>query len=443
MSNLEAQIGQILRQLNKQEPHAPIDFAPVESRLGAIETQLGQIPGQLSQMPVELAQQAAEHAAQQAAQQAVSLMGTAPEQGEILAALSEDLKALQHTASKAQSAAAPSTEVTSTLHAVLDRLTALEGAVESTPTLASEAVEARVSSLLDSRPLAGPVAAAPIMPHGAPNLANTAAAPMAPFPTQQPMQEPMQPPAVDEAMFAADGLNDAAGSNEQLGVIHQAALASGFVAPPTAPVDPIQMQNAMQAGQTAPHVMVPEGIPENNAPLEPGSPAPQIDDYLKQAAQSLNQAPNSPSVAQPVASPEAPVRVPGGDGVETDFTAAARKAAAYARDEGAGDAKDKKAKKSDAKGGSDLKSRIEGLLAKAKSGESRRPLIMAAAAVLLTALVWNGWSMLTAPDAPADRVVEQSAPATNSTGSETAADGSEPLDGARAVRTVDGDDRVM
>ncbi|MEM9676846.1 MAG: hypothetical protein AAF890_02215, partial [Pseudomonadota bacterium] len=425
MSNLEAQIGQILRQMDKQPSFDGLDFGPVETRLGAIEEQLHAQSASMGQMPLELAQQAAEQAAQQAAQQAVSMMGSSPEQSQILAALSEDLKSLQQSAVAPAQAATNNDAVNSTLHAVLDRLASLEGAVENTVDRASQAVEERVASLLNERPLATSTAPSALMGQNVPSHTD----------------QNMGAYALDEAVFAADGLSDAASTNENLGVIHQAALDSGFVAPPTGPVvapplDPSATMDASMAGvptgapghMPQPHMMV----PENNAPLEPGSPAPQIDDYLQQATQSLNASAAGTPQGAPQSAPSAPGMTD--DGVETDFTAAARKAAAYAREDG-GDAKGgKKGKAKKGAGASgDIKSRIMALVAKARSGESRRPIIMAAAAVLLTALVWNGWSMLTSsPDnTPVAASVEQSV--------EGGTDTAQLADEGRAVRSVDGD----
>ena len=204
MSNLEAQIGQIVRHLNKNDAGAGVDFAPVEARLGQIENQL------VSNQNFSL------EAAQQAAQQAVAMMGSQSEPGQIIEALSHDLRSLQ-TAAESGNASTAKTflDVQNTLQQVTTRLASIEGVIED--------VAARPATV---------VATEPKMPAAA-NLADHE-------PVDSSVHASMMDQHSNETAFAADRLMDAAATEEQLGVIQQAAVNAGFVD------DPTDMRGAMK-----------------------------------------------------------------------------------------------------------------------------------------------------------------------------------------------------
>lgn len=119
ISGLEAQIGQILRQMNKQ-PAPSVDFSPVEERLGHIEQQLAN------------QQQFAIDAAHQAAQQAIAMVGPQSESGQMISSISDDLRNLQQVAESGVNQSSESIgSVQSMLNQIVDRLGAIEGTIGS------------------------------------------------------------------------------------------------------------------------------------------------------------------------------------------------------------------------------------------------------------------------------------------------------------------------
>ena len=126
ISNLEAQIGQILRHLNKQAPQV-VDFAPVEARLGQLENSIVSSNAATQQFSVE--------AAQLAAQQAAAMVGENSESGQAIVSLSKDLKALQQLAEGGATMNNKSiAEVQSMLEQVVDRLGTIESTIADTGT---------------------------------------------------------------------------------------------------------------------------------------------------------------------------------------------------------------------------------------------------------------------------------------------------------------------
>jgi len=354
MSNLEAQIGQILRHLNKSDAGVAVDFSPVEARLGQIETQL------MSNQNFSL------EAAQQAAQQAVSLMGPQSESAQIIEALSNDLRNLQNVAEGGNSQnAATILEVQNTLQHVVQRLGSIEGAIE----------DAAAQPAYIPEPQPAPVAPAPVQ-----TMADISATDAAP------MNEPQNllNERTDETVFAADGLMDAADSEEQLGVIHKAALDAGLIQ------DPSSAPIRVDAPSIDPNYTFDSA---DNRPLEPGVPTSDIDQMVKQASEQLNAVqsglPNADGLNVTMPAPE-PVEAAGES--RPDAIAAARRALQATtaemnavRDEAA------KEPKPSAVGG--LKAKLESLIPNFDVSKLRKPLVMGAAALLLAIVAFKGVSM--------------------------------------------------
>ena len=119
LAALEAQIGQILEQLNHPQEAGRFDvnsiLMPIEDRFGQLETQIAS------------GQQFTMEAAQQAAQQAVTMIGSPSEPGELIGALSEDLRSLQLAAESGNAQNAETVQqVHETLTQIVDRLVAIE-----------------------------------------------------------------------------------------------------------------------------------------------------------------------------------------------------------------------------------------------------------------------------------------------------------------------------
>ncbi len=340
MSNLEAQIGQIIRHLNKQseEPTAAVvDFTPVEARLGQIETQIA------------TSQNFSLEAAQQAAQQAVALMGSTSEPGQIISALSEDLKALHAVAESGNEHNTHTfSEVNATLEKVMQRLQSIEGTIEET---------ARNAPVYQPAPSAAYNLTDEVSPHH--NLEQAGHAPEGIAPSTQ----------------GADG---------ELGIIHKAAMETGFVQPVAAPpLDPADHMDLQMAGG--------EAQPENNMPLEPGSIAPDLDRLVKEASEKLNAA-KSGLHAEPAPIVNEPMHVaPEVDDVRPDAVAAARRAlqATAAEMKAVRDDADVPVKAS-AKG---LKEKVQGLIKGIDIDRLRKPVVMAAAALLLSIVAFKGYQI--------------------------------------------------
>ena len=328
MSNLEAQIGQIIRQMNKQEGGAP-DFAPLESRLGQIEAQLASNQN----FPLE--------AAQQAAQQAVSMMGAQSEPGQIINALSQDLKSLQLAAESGNAQNVQTVEnVQQTLEQVVGRLVSIENSISEAP---FEAPAARRVEILNDEEIY-------------PDTAQTT-------------------------------------DMEQLGVVHQAAVDAGYVANEVAQAGPPQTAEPIQvdAPSLDPSEFIDKGFastPEDNAPLEPGSAAPDLDRMVEEASVKLNE--DTVALTE-TSTPESLDDARPGDDMRPDAVAAARRALQATTAE-------MNAVKEEAEAVTEPKSKgLAGRLEKfggLKSGfdlaKLRKPLIMGAAALLLAIVAFKG-----------------------------------------------------
>ncbi len=331
MSNLEAQIGQILRQINRQEPgQIAVDLAPMEERLGQIENYIVN------------AQSFSLEAAQQAAQQAVAMMGPQSEQGLIVSALSEDLKALQNIAEHGSARNAESVlAVQETLAQVVDRLASIEGSIDEG---------------LPAQNIAAPMQAAQSAPVAQPT--------QPPHRLEEVMHEQAAPvqPAMNAAGYAPANDADLYG-------------AAGSVTAP--PLDPAAHMEAS---------MPPAAGYEDNTPLEPGSQIPNLDQLVQNTNAEIDQrqqAVHAASITPPTRNSQASV-------VE-----AARRAVKHAENEIAA------AQESEAKAakpaGDGLKGKLQGLTS--GSGfdlqKFRKPLVLAAAAVLLAIIGFKGYQMLT------------------------------------------------
>ncbi len=335
MSNLEAQIGQILRQMNREDPaQVAIDLAPMEARLGQIENYIVN------------AQNFSLEAAQQAAQQAVAMMGPQSEQGLIVSALSEDLKALQNIAEHGSARNAESVlAVQETLAQVVDRLASIEGTIDDGLPLQSS-VDATQSA--NVRQPAAPAAQPAQAAHRLEEVA-----PAEPAQIQPAMNAGGYASAVDADLYGAAG---------------------SVTAPP---LDPAAHMEA---------AMPPAAGYEDNTPLEPGSQAPDLDLLVQNTSAEIDQrqqAAHAASIVPPTRNSQASV-------VE-----AARRAVKHAESEIAA------AQESDAKA---TKPAGEGLMAKLQALTSgngidlqkmRKPVVLAAAAVLLAIIGFKGYQMIT------------------------------------------------
>ncbi|NKB54354.1 MAG: hypothetical protein GKR97_19455 [Rhizobiaceae bacterium] len=393
MSGLEAQIGQIIQQMDGIDGPANVDFSPVEARLGQIEHQL------------QSNQNFSLEAAQQAAQHAVSMMGPQSEAGSVIEALAHDLKSLQLLAegNAAQSSQSVQ-EVHQTLQQVVERLGVIEGALENESVRPATVVAADTLAMPSTATLQDPI----------------------PFDEGQPHQG-------HGHVGGPDGLVDAAIADENLGVVHQAALDVGLV-------DPLQ-NDAVETNPAAANFTAPSA-PEN-LPLEPGSSAPSIDQIVQQASAQLNQT-HSNLAAEPdglVADPKIEDERSTGD-LRPDAVAAARRAlqATTAEMAAVRDESDGSSEKSKSKLG---KLGLLNSFSSFDSSKLRKPLVLGAAALLLAIVTFKGIGLFTGTknqpmaklDAPA---VEMSASKKSNGATETAdvAAVPEKASADKSVRTI-------
>ena len=398
MSSLEAQIGQILQQMGGIDGAGGVDFAPVEARLGQIEYQL------------QANQNFSLEAAQQAAQHAVAMMGPQSEAGGIVDALAHDLKSLQVLAEGNATQSNQSVQqIQQTLQQVVDRLGTIEG------TLEGETVRQATMMAVG---LAMP--AAPDLPDPEP-VAGTA--------------------GQNASMMSSDGLVDAAIADENLGVIHKAALDVGFV-------DPQGEGQPNGADSPAPTSM-PSAV--ENMPLEPGSAAPNLDEMVQRASQQLNETHSKLTAAGDDMTGEAS----GGGNVDNlpdderasadlrpDAVAAARRALqattaemTAVRNEAGGEDSEKSTQSA--------KSKLLNSFSNFDSSRLRKPLVLGAVALLLAIVTFKSIGLFTGSndkpvaklDAPAVEMSADSAgdKTINGTDTLTAAD---RVATDRSVRTV-------
>ena len=404
MSNLEAQIGQIIRHLNKQDGGVAVDFSPVEARLGQIESQL------MSNQNFSL------EAAQQAAQQAVSMMGPQSESGQIIDALSKDLRALQEVAeggnaSNAQTVA----HVQQTLQQVVERLGAIEGAIEE--------VAARPATVV-SEP-------APMMPAASDLQTGT--------PVDEASHNRTMEELSNQTTFAADTLIDAAGKPTP-GPIQQAAIDAGY----SAPISDSDQHSVQSNLKVDPPNLDPTEHLENqygqssddNTPLEPGTAAPDLEELVKKASEKLDatKATMSASSGMRVADDNRD-----GEDIRPDAVAAARRALqATTVEMNAVREEVAEGKSSSAVGG--LKAKIQKMLPSLDGSRLRKPLVLGAAALLLAIVAFKGIGMIAGGQS--EKVANLETPAVE-TVEKTTADPASPALEDRVVREVTADDNLV
>lgn len=383
MSNLEAQIGQILRQMDGMGGAAPVDFTPVEARLGQIEHQL------------QANQNFSLEAAQQAAQHAVAMMGPQSEGGSVIEALAHDLKSLQLLAEgNAAQSAQSIQQIQSTLHQVMDRLGTIENTHSDEPV--------RQATVVQGAPLAMP---------SDPGTAATAAP-----------SDPVADPALE-----TDGLVNAAIADQDLSATH--------ADDPAADDKPVAHVGATPSAPSAPE----------NMPLEPGSAVPNIDDLVQRASEQLNEthaqlaaaAAGGNDAAEASEMKQVDERSAGD--LRPDAVAAARRAlqATTAEMTAVRNEVDVDAEEAPVKSG---KSKLLSSLPSFDTSKFRRPLVLGAAALLLAIVAFKGIGIFTGSNT--QPVAQLNAPAIektieNPTGSDTltAQDRSEPSSSIREVGT--------
>ncbi len=253
LAGLEAQISQIMDHIN--QPHGAGQFdvgailTPLEDRFGQLESQIAS------------GQQYSMEAAQQAAQQAVSMIGTQSEPGELIAALSEDLRSLQLAAESGNAQNAETVqEVHETLTQIVDRLVAIEenvakGGFESPLTEPAPASAVRVATVVTEEEIVAPEPETPVAP-AAQTMPPEATAPEAPvklsdeLPAAEGVPEPMvhatPRPAADSdfdqlTRRAATRLSEATGAAPN-------SMLSGSRPPEDMPLNPVEKaRRALQA----------------------------------------------------------------------------------------------------------------------------------------------------------------------------------------------------
>ncbi len=381
MASLEAQVAQMMAMLDRapqQVAAGEVDFTPLEQRLAGIESHLQQAPN------------ITVNAAQEAARQAIAMVGENSEQGQIVAALSDHLTQLQRMA---ETGNAGTGQLQETLQAVMGRLDAIEHSVE------------RVNDSRNSVPYG---AAAPM-----PSANQLHDAPI----TDRHAHEHRMAAQAEQTFAAADTLLDVAESDQRHAGSH------AFVnAPSVDPTDHIEGLPPLDAG---------DGV-EDHAPLEPNG----SHDPLASFAASHGLAPS-----------------PASDGARPNAVAAARRALqatsaemTATRTTPIDPGKDRKGKKAGAKSGNSLdglKDKLAALASKSNSetieagsgkdntAKYRKPVMIAAAAVLLALVAFQGIQMFGGSDDGTDMAtIEMSVDESG-----TAVADAEPM--------VAGDDRVV
>ncbi len=386
MASLEAQVAQMMQMLDREPQFVPgeVDFAPLEQRLAGIESHLQQAPD----LTV--------NAAQEAARQAIAMVGENSEQGQIVAALSDHLNQLQRMA---ETGNAGTGQLQETLQAVMGRLDAIENSVERGN---------------DSRNSV-PFGAATHMP---------SASQLHDAPVGNPYAHEHQMAAQAEQTFAAaDTLLDVAESDQR----HNGQPA--FVSAPSVdPTDHLDGLPPLDAGDGA----------EDHAPLEPNGSRDPLAAFAP-----------------------APSAKPAGDSARPNAVAAARRALqatsaemTATRDTPVQPAKGKKAKGAQSANTLDgLKDKLAALASKSnsetldpkaadstdKTAKYRKPVMIAAAAVLLALVAFQGVQMFAGSGGDADvATIEMSIDESGT----AVADVDAIADGAVAVREIDLDEPV-
>ncbi|MFD0917214.1 peptidoglycan-binding protein [Pseudahrensia aquimaris] len=343
LSNLEAQVGKILRQMNKQTETAIVDFTPVEARLGQLESKLDTS----TQFSVE--------AAQQAAQQAVSMLGANSDQGQAIAALSQELRALQTISQAAPDNTQSFDDMRDMLGSIADRL----GQIENT--LATSKADAQLNH---TGPLAMPRAPQydpePQMAQGA-----TAAVSAAQAVRHEAQVEPAHSPAH---------------SYEFAPVVPQPTSTAAVAAPSLDPTNDLDNTMGFDSNEHMP--IEPEA--RQSSALPDGIGSDDLNDMVERAAAKLDVAKASYNSAKASYGS-------GADNIKPDPIGAARRALQATTDE-------MNAARSEAEGnveGLTDDQRKSSLLARLSTLNIRKPLIVAAAAAILLIAASTGYKALT------------------------------------------------
>lgn len=391
MSNLEAQVGQILRHLNSVEAPS-IDFAPMESRLGQIESKIS------SNQKFSL------EAAQQAAQQAVVLLGDKSDHGKVIASLSDDLKSLQ---SISESGAVENTKSISEMNGVLSQIVDRLGTIEHSIGEAS----ARMDQVAEQP--------AP-QPQMAPAYTEQSVAFPQHAPVEQAAVQHVETAPTANYTISAGGYDDAPietrGPQEPMPVN----------APSLDPATDIESNMSAES--------------ESHQPLEPNSQAPDLNNLVQQASAELEEARASYDSGDASYGS-------GADNIRPDPVGAARRALQATtnemnavRDDVQSDGKEKASDASKA-----------GLLAKLRGINLRKPLLIAAAATLLFVASAVGYNQLKGGDTKIAAtnnatVVEKTAKAPAAQSKITTLQNSTEtaiVDAPRKARSVDGSNSVV
>ncbi|EFL87862.1 peptidoglycan-binding protein [Ahrensia sp. R2A130] len=336
MSNLEAQLGQIVRQMGKQStPVATVDFSPVEARLGDIENR------------IEASHTASLEAAQFAAQQAVSMMGNSgggdAETAQVIAGLSADLQKLQEMSQAELSARDENASgIEHMLLQVVDRLGSIEASMANVSHAAPVAPDyvATAASLSASAAMPDTLASA------------------APQPMPEPPRSAMEAPALDPYADMAQPAPQAAPRDMNL-----------FDDADDQPLEPGQQPQAgPQSSRPNDYDRMIADASERLNDMAPPQPEPQ--------QLGMPQSSRAPSIGAPA--------METGDG-RPDAVAAARRALQATTAE-------MNAVRDEVKSAKVGTSKLPGPLANIDFARLRKPLVMGAAALLLAIAAFTGVS---------------------------------------------------
>lgn len=333
ISNLEAQIGLILRQMSEGDGSNEIDLSPMEARLGQIENQLAQN------------QNFSLEAAQQAAQHAVSMMGPQNDLGQVIEALSHDLKSLQLIAEGGNAENQQTVHnLQQTLDQVMDRLGTIEGTLQESAKREASLVAPRQSG--STAPAQTNISAvADELESGSRNY---------------------------EATFASDGLVEAAKADEKLGLAYDIGSDD---------------EPAQPAGSPAP---APLASGPENQPLEPGSAAPAADMLLQQSMAKIEEAKAKIGHAEDKTDGQVSMEEFPSDDMRPDAVAAARRALQATTAEMSAVRKETSIKAKKRK-----KKSLAGLFSSSGESRLRKPLVLGAAALLLAIVSFKTIGLIT------------------------------------------------
>ncbi|MDD9910088.1 MAG: peptidoglycan-binding protein [Ahrensia sp.] len=339
-SDLQAQVAQILSHVSQQVPSQDGgDFSTVEGRLSDIEAHLATV------------QDVSLEAAQRAAEQAVAMMEANSEQGQLVGALSEDLKTLRDLAEQGSAKNTQSVQaVQETLAQLVDRLATIEDSID-------EGLQVSNAGTASAAPFAAPQSQ------------------MASFGQHDDVGATTEHVLADAEAYLSSATADARSANVAAPSIdpagHLEAEADAELA----------RQDAMAA--------------EDNMPLEPGSEAPRLERPTGETAQPHHQ--TGQASAPPLRNTQASVIDAARRAVkhaESEITAARNAQVAAAKPRNPGLMSKLKELRSGAGSGFDFKS-------------MRRPIVLAAAVVLVSLIGLKGYQMLASGPQTSDAVVNQ------------------------------------